>query len=172
MPGPGQKTRHRADIEQPAAVTCEAVDKGQRQFGQARTLRSIICNCSSRSSALASPTRPKPALLTTNCGSAPCAASASPITPRDPGLQQIGRNDNRPRPPVAAISSASARNLSSLRATSTNSCPSRANTRASAAPIPAEAPVITVTGRRLLILVGYPHAIGRPIWAADRKILR
>src|SRR5262245_16720997 len=126
--------------------------KASDSLVNARTLRSIICNCSSWSSELAAPTRPKPALLTTNCGSAPCAVSASPITRAIPGFSKSAAKTNGRGAPVAAISSPSARSLSSLRATSANSCPLQANTRARATPIPAEAPVMTATGRRLLIV--------------------
>jgi hypothetical protein len=126
-----------------------------------RTLRSIMCNCSSRSRVLASPTSPNPALLTTNCGSAPCAANNSRMRSATPGLRRSAAITTGRRAPVEAISSASAFNLSSLRATNANSWPWRAKTRASARPIPADAPVMTVTGRSSLIGAADPHAIGR-----------
>ena len=65
-------------------------------------------------------------------------------------LEKIGCNDDR-RAPVEAISSASAFSFSSLRATNANSWPWRAKIRASARPIPAEAPVTKAMGRSSLI---------------------
>src|SRR5436305_475331 len=51
-----------------------------------RTLTSIICRVSSRSREPARPTSPKPALLTTYCGSAPCVASSAAIVCAAPGF--------------------------------------------------------------------------------------
>ena len=59
---------------------------------------------------------------------------------------EIAGKHSRPRPADAAISSARASRRSSRRATRTSSCPCAAKTRASSAPMPAEAPVISVTG--------------------------
>src|SRR5512143_757551 len=137
-------------------------------------LRSIICNCASRSRAVANPTKPNPALLTTNCGSAPCAASVSPICRAAPAFSRSHPITIGLGAPVAAISSASSRNLFSRRATSANSWPCRVNTRASATPIPAEAPVIRVTGRGFVMPSSYPRTAGRALFKilARREVAR
>ena len=61
------------------------------------------------------------------------------------GLFEIAGNDDRRRAARATISLASAVRRSARRATSATRCPFEAKTRASSAPMPAEAPVISVT---------------------------
>ena len=125
--------------------------KARERSVSARTLRSIMASCSERSRAAALPTRPKPALLTTMSGSTPKAASASAIRRAASMRPTSARSTSGRGAPVAAISSASALRSCSRRATSTTSWRLAANTWASAAPIPAEAPVIKVTGRSAML---------------------
>src|SRR5262249_46107546 len=112
----------------------------------ARTLRSIIASCSRRSSIAASPRSPKPAAFTAIAGSKPRAARS--WARRAGGARLMGSSASPcgRLPRAVALSSASAISRASRRATSTHSCPCSANTWANAAPIPAEAPVINVTG--------------------------
>src|SRR5262245_7848586 len=151
MPGPGRKPAIEPTLRRPPRWRDRLSTKASDNSVNARTLRSIIWSCSSRSRALAIPARPNPALLMTNCGSAPCAASASAIRRVAPGFRRSAAITIGRRAPVEAISSASVFNLSSLRATSASSWPLRAKTRASATPIPAEAPVMIVIGRGFVI---------------------
>src|SRR5262249_23109136 len=102
---------------------------------------------------------PNPAWLTRYGGSTLGDASASVIRRRASGFDRSHTTTIGRRAPVVAISSASSRNLSSRRATSASSWPCRANMRASATPIPADAPVIRVTGRRSVMSSSpYPRA--------------
>src|SRR5450631_184701 len=151
MPGPGRKPAIEPTLRMPPRWRARLSTKASESSVSDRTLTSIIANCSSRSRELACPISPKPALLTMYCGSAPCAASASPITRAASLRCRSATITCGLAPPAAAISSASARNRSSRRATSAKAWPLRANTRARATPIPAEAPVITVTGRNPFI---------------------
>src|SRR5262249_40895259 len=75
-------------------------------------------------------------------------------------LSTVGRGA-----PDAAILSASRSSSPARRATSTSSWPCRAKISASAQPIPAEAPVISVTGRPLIL----PVSLGSLPAAARRR---
>src|SRR4029453_1327099 len=158
--GPGRKPAIDPTFRSPPRWRARLSMNASDNSVSARTLRSIICNCSSRSRALARPTSPNPALLTTNCGSAPCVANSSRIWCATPGLRRSAAITTGRRAPVEAISSASAFNLSSLRATNATSWPLRAKTRASAVPMPAEAPVIIVIGRGF-VMASQSHAANR-----------
>ena len=57
-----------------------------------------MASCSSRSSAAARPTSPKPALLTMYCGSSARAASASPIRAAASGCADVEGQRQRPPP--------------------------------------------------------------------------
>src|SRR5262249_34089585 len=93
-PGPGRrKPATDPTFSGPPRWRARLSTKASDSSVNARTLRSIT----SWLSALAAPTRPNPALLTKNCGSTPCAVSASPITRAIPGLSKsaartIGRD--------------------------------------------------------------------------------
>src|SRR5674476_1624469 len=80
LPGPGRKPAIEPTLSRPPRWRSRLSTKASDSSVKARTLTSIIASCSSRSRALAKPTIPKPALLTMNCGSAPCVTSASPIS--------------------------------------------------------------------------------------------
>src|SRR5579883_3522918 len=127
MPGPGRNAATEATLSMPPRWRASASTQARERSVSARTLRSIMASCSARLSSAAGPTSPKPALLTTNSGSKSSAVSCSPIRLAASML---------PR---------------SRRTTSTVAWPLAANTRASAAPIPTEAPVISVMGRRSAI---------------------
>src|SRR5579875_2063283 len=102
----------------------------------ARTLRSIMASCSARSRLTARPARPKPALLTTYCGSAPAEASASLRRRTAPScVRSAAMTSGRGAPP-SAIAAASASSRSARRATSARAWPWRANSRANASPRP------------------------------------
>ncbi len=90
--------------------------------------------------------KPKPALLATNCGWTPRAASSAASGTRrrafrDRDRVRLAAICRRLRPPPPARRVRSARG-----ATSTSSCPYATSTRASSAPMPADAPVISAIG--------------------------
>jgi hypothetical protein len=148
-------------FSRPAAVAGEAVDKGKRQLGQRAhveidhlQLFVVIERAGGSHQAEACVVDHELRL------NALCRQRIADHA-RDSRFQQVGRDDNRSRRTGRGnFVSQPAQQVFPSR-TSTNSCRSRANTRASSAPIPAEAPVITATGRKLLIANRDPHAIGR-----------
>src|SRR5579883_87115 len=151
MPGPGRNAATEATLSMPPRWRASASTQARERSVSARTLRSIMASCSARLSSAAGPTSPKPALLTTNSGSKSSAVSCSPIRLAASMLPRSARSTTGRGAPVAAISSAKFARSCSRRATSTVAWPLAANTRASAAPIPTEAPVISVMGRRSAI---------------------
>src|SRR3984893_16219553 len=108
-------------------------------------LTAMMPSCPARSSLIASPNKPKPALLTTNSTSTPSAARASAILSPASGCSRSQGIMIGAAPPLATISFAKVDRRSARRATSTTRWPFDAKTRASSVPIPAEAPVISVT---------------------------
>src|SRR5215472_14122027 len=116
MPGPGRNPAIDPTLSNPPRWRTRLPTNAKDNSVNTRTLRSIICNCSSRSKSLASPTKPKPALLTTNCGSARSAARVPPISWAAPFFERSATITMGRGAPVASISAASACNLSSRRA--------------------------------------------------------
>src|SRR5712691_301218 len=147
MPGPGKKAATEATLRMPPLWRSRLSMNASERSVSARTLRSIMRNCSARSSVAALPSSPKPALLTTMSGSTPSMTITSPMrSTASASSRSTGRNSGL-RWPLAAIASASSASFCSRRAMSKSSWPCRANSWASAVPMPADAPVISVTGR-------------------------
>ena len=132
------------DLERRDAVGRIAAELDARGLDVARW--STMPSCSSRLSPAAGPISPKPALLTTLATSSPRAASSAAMRATASRRSRSTLSTVGGAPPAAAISAASAASRSCRRATRTSSWPCAAKTRASAAPIPADAPVISVTG--------------------------
>src|SRR6185369_5128006 len=159
MLGPGMKPATEATFRMPPlCFTMPSIQRSDRSVS-ARTLRSIIASCSPRSMSAAGPCNPKPALFTTIAGSSP--------RPKSSCAMRAGASE-RCRSAVmtcglylaeTASSVASSTISFSRRATSATSWPLRANTRASAAPMPTEAPVITVTGLKIDVAILPPLAL-------------
>src|SRR3954464_752953 len=121
--------------------------------------RWIMASCSPRSICGSSPCRPKPALLTMTAGSSPkwvssCAIRAGASERCRSATMTCGLYSAD-----TAISVAGSVISFSRRATSATSWPLRANTRASSAPIPTEAPVTTVTGLKIDVAILSPVAL-------------
>src|SRR5688572_6239312 len=87
------------------------------------------------------PTTPKPALAMTILGVMPWPARSSITSDSDPSTVTSPRC-TLALPPAARISAANTSSFSSRRANSATHQPRRANSRASPAPMPDEAPVI------------------------------
>src|ERR1041385_4359007 len=159
MPGPGMKPATEATFRMPPlCFTMPSIQRSDRSVS-ARTLRSIIASCSARSISAAGPCRPKPALLTTIAGSRPrpqssCAMSAGASERCRSAVMTWGLYFAD-----TASSVASSTISFSRRATSATSWPLRANTRASAAPMPTAAPVITVTGLKIDVAILPPPRV-------------
>src|SRR4029077_882157 len=159
MPGPGMKPATEATFRMPPlCFTMPSIQRSDRSVS-ARTFRSIIASCSPRSMSAAAPCRPKPALLTTIAGSRPrpkssCAIGAGASERCRSAVMTCGLYFAD-----TANSVASSTISFSRRATSATSWPLRANTRASAAAMPTEAPVITVTGLKIDVAILPPLAL-------------
>src|SRR4051812_9815754 len=148
MPGPGRKPSTEATLRMPPLRRARLSAKRSERSVATRTLRSTMASCCVRSSFVAGPSSPKPALLTRISGSRP--ASCSVRARRSPASGK-GRSSAIARGrswPAAAILSATSASCASRRATSTTLCPRLAKSAASAAPRPAEAPVTRTMGFR------------------------
>src|SRR5579872_5433860 len=144
MPGPGRKPAIEATLRIPPRLRMmESANRSDKSV-KARILTAIIPSCSARSSSTARPINPKPALLTTYSTSTPSAARAAAIFSPASAVSRSHGITIGALLPVAAISAASALSRASRRATIASRWPLEAKTRASSAPIPAEAPVISV----------------------------
>src|SRR5712671_3089323 len=108
-------------------------------------LTAMMPSCSARSSSIAWPNRPNPALLTTNSTSAPSAAKAAAIVSQASGCSRSQAIKIGAVPPAATISLAIIVRRSPRRSTRASRWPFDAKTRASSVPMPADAPVISVT---------------------------
>src|SRR4051794_6145254 len=146
MPGPGMKLATEATLRMPPRCRVRLGTKRSERSVSTRTLRSIMASCWARSRLAARPIRPKPALLTRNCGSRPRSRSSSSIRAAAPAWPRSMMTTWGRAWPRSSMASASALSCGARRAASTSAWPCSANTSASAAPMPAEAPVISATG--------------------------
>src|SRR6266404_7732316 len=146
MPGPGMKLATEATLRMPPRCRVRLGTKRSDSSVSTRTLRSIMASCCWRSRLAARPIRPKPALLTRNCGSRCRSRSSSSIRTAAPARPRSMMTTCGRAWPRSSIASASALSCGARRAASTSVWPRSANTLASAAPMPAEAPVIRATG--------------------------
>ena len=114
---------------------------------RARILRSMTQSCSFALRSLTRPIRPKPALLTRYLVARPAALSFCARISLASGDDRSSTIIVGVLAPARVISSARASRRSFLRATITISWPFWAKTRASSAPMPSDAPVMTAAGR-------------------------
>ena len=136
-----------ATLRMPPRCRVELLQPAQRQIGERADVEVDHGQLLGAVESAASPSRPKPALLTTIDGSRPWPRRASASRAGPSGSAEVGGDHVRAGVTGGGdlvgerVQAAPAR-----RAVSTSAWPCCAKTRASAAPMPAEAPVIRHTG--------------------------